>query len=113
MASISILSSQKISVSNPIPKPVIIYPNMGMEEWKECFTFLRDETTNSDDKISYERCLKTLMWAEFCNGFLSYVGNSKEDGSIAVKFTFTFPNLKSRELFDWNLAKNVETILNT
>jgi hypothetical protein len=86
---------------------------MKIQDWKEYFTIKRDEATNSDDKKSYERCLKTLMWAEFCNGSLSYVGNFKDDTGMSVKFTFTFPNLQSKQLFDWNLSKNVETIVST
>lgn len=113
MATISILTSQDISIAAPVPKPVIIYQAMRMQDWKEYFIAKRNEATDSDYKTSYERCLKILMWAEFCNGTLSYVGNSKESYGMAVKFTFHFPNLQSRQLFDWNLDKNVETILNT
>ena len=107
MAGISILSSRDIAITTPIPKPVIIFSGMGLEEWKKCFFQKKCETDDLSEKIAYDKCVKILMWAEFCNGILIKVGNSKNENGMNVKFTFHFPNLECR----WHFGNNLEELV--
>ena len=87
------------TVSVNIPRPVILYSDMGFQDWKDTFLQLKNQSTKSTEKESYDKCLKTLMWAEFCNGTISYIGNSKDKYGLTVKFTFQFTSFTCMVLF--------------
>lgn len=110
MLGINIFSSQNVAVAAPIPKPVIIYTGMGIMEWKNFFMQKKCEVSDPDQKIAYDRCLKIIMWAEFCDGTLTKVGNLKNENGMNVQFFFSFPTLAVRAYFDRNVEKNVEAI---
>ena len=93
---INSISATGTRITLPIPRPMIIWSDMKMEDWKHCFEQKKLRTVIPDEEYSYQKCLKALFWAEFCNGVLVKVGNSKE----AINFTFEFPNLKCKNLFD-------------
>ena len=105
--------STDVSLSIPIPKPVIIFNGMELHDWKERFLMLKNQTLDSTEKRSYSKCIKTLLWAEFCNGSLVYVGNQKNFHSYygtEIKFTFNFPNASCRMLFWDDLGKNLDIV---
>ena len=110
MANMRILSSRDVDVTVPTPKHVIIWPRMTQADWKEFFTQQKLEASTPVESLAYERCLKTLMWAEFCNGTLTKVGNSKDENGLSVCFSFQFPNLQCRLHFDCNLDTNVNAV---
>ena len=88
-----------------VPSPVIIYAGMNLQNWKQYFDEKMRNTSNHNEKILYTKCFKAMLWAEFCNATISYVGNSKDsNGNLTVKFTFYFPDNDCRFLFqlEWN-----------
>ena len=110
---VGISESTTITLSIPIPKPVIIFNGMKLQDWKEHFIMLKNQTLGSKEKISYSKCIKTLLWAEFCNGSLVYIGNEKKAHSYygtTVKMTFDFPNFSCRNLFWYDLGKNIDIV---
>ena len=91
-----------------VPRPVLIFNDMRIEDWKKYFIQKAEDEIDSTAKFSYTKCFKALMWAEFCNGTLSYVGNSCNDHGFTVKFTFQFTSFSCMVLFQKHLAKNIE-----
>ena len=86
-----------------VPSPVIIYAGMNLTDWKQYFDEKMRNTCNHSEKFLYTKCYKAMLWAEFCNGTISYVGNSKDNsGNLTVKFTFDFPDNDCRFLSSWN-----------
>lgn len=95
-----------------IPSPVIIYAGMNLQDWKQYFMEKMHSTCNSNEKTLYNTCIKTMLWAEFCNATLSYVGNSKDrDGNFTVKFTFNFPDNDCRFLFILEWGEHIKIIV--
>lgn len=107
MVGISVLGSQNVAITSHIPKPVIIYPGMGIQEWKECFAQKKSEENDPANKIFYDKCLKILMWAEFCDGALTKVGNFKTESGMNIQFYFSFPSLALNAYFHRNVEKNI------
>lgn len=103
---ISSLSATRTKITLPIPRPVIIFAGMGMSDWKNCFIQKKEETNIIYEEFAYEKCLKALMWAEFCNGSLVRVGSP----SGVVDFTFEFPTLNCKKLFDLHLYEHLEVV---
>ena len=102
--------NKSTTVTVPVPRPVIIFNDMGLQDWKKTFIQLRDEATESSDKQSYDKCYKTLLWGEFCNGTLSYVGNSKDKYGLTVKFTFQFTSFSCMVLFQKYRKHHLELV---
>lgn len=100
------LSASRTKVNLAIPKPVIIWPNMGIADWKNCFIQQKNEAENFKEECCYAKCFKALMWAEFCNGSLVKVAHAK--GSI--EFTFDFPTMLCSILFEKHLAEHLEVV---
>ena len=98
------------TVELSVPKPILIFNNMKLEDWKNYFIQERENATDSTAKFSYNKCIKTLMWAEFCNGTLSYVGNSHNNNGLNVKFTFEFTSFSCMVLFKKHWLKNIEIV---
>ena len=93
-----------------VPRPVYITSGMEIPFWKDYFSQKKLESDTSVSATLYNRCLKILQWAEFCNATISYVGNAKdEDNNLTVKFTFHFPDADSHFLFqvDWLSNLNI------
>ena len=93
------------TVELQIPSPVIIYAGMNLQNWKQYFDEKMRNTSNNNEKFLYTKCFKAMLWAEFCNATISYVGNSKDsNGNLTVKFIFYFPDNDCRFLFqlEWN-----------
>jgi len=103
---ISSLSATCTRITLSVPSPIIIWANMRMSDWKNCFIEKKRKTETLSEEYAYENCLKALMWAEFCNGSLVKVGNSKG----AINFTFEFPNLKCKNLFEHHLDTHLEVV---
>lgn len=112
MVGINILSSRDVAIATPIPSPVIILAGMGISEWKNFFIQKKCKTTDPTEKIAYDRCLKIIMWAEFCDGTLTKIGNQNTENGMNIKFNFNFPTLALRAFFDRNVEKNIEAITN-
>ena len=110
MVDISILSSQEVSISTPIPSPVIIFSGMGISEWKNFFKEKKCKSNAPIEKIAYNRCFKIIQWAEFCDGTLTKVRNFKTEKGMNIQFYFSFPTLAVRAHFDRNVEKNIEAI---
>ena len=107
MASIiSSLSASQTKVTLSLPRPVIIWAVMRISDWKNCFIERKKEAESLEEEYSYEKCLKALMWAEFCNGTLVKAGNS----SGAINFTFQFPTLECKRLFELRLDDHLEVV---
>ena len=98
------------TVTVSVPKPVIIFNDMTIQDWKERFIQLKEESTEFAEKQSYDKCLKTLMWGEFCNGKLSYLGNSKDKSGFTVKFTFQFTSFSCMVLFQKYRKHHLELV---
>ena len=103
---INSLSATCTRITLSIPHPVIIWSDMKMWDWKNCFIEKKRKATILDEQSAYEKCLKALVWADFCNGSLVKVGNSKG----AINFTFEFPDLKCKNLFDHHLESHLEVV---
>ena len=107
MASIiSSLSASQAKITLSIPNPVIIRVLMRMSDWKNCFIEKKEKTESLEEEYAYEKCLKALMWAEFCNGTLVKAGNS----SGAINFTFEFPTLECKRLFELHFDGHLEVV---
>ena len=93
------------TVELQVPSPVIILAGMNLQNWKQYFVEKMRNTSNHNEKFLYTKCFKAMLWAEFCNATISYVGNSKDsDGNLTVKFIFYFPDNDCRFLFqlEWD-----------
>ena len=93
------------TVELQVPSPVIIFAGMNLQNWKQYFDEKMHNTSNHNNKVLYNKCFKAMLWAEFCNATISYVGNSKDsNGNLTVKFIFSFPDNDCRFLFqlEWN-----------
>ena len=110
MVGISILSSLDVEVTTPISHPVIIFANTGINEWKEFFIQKKSEASDPSKKIAFDRCLKIIMWAEFCDATLTKVRNSRAENGFNIQFSFSFPTLALRAYFDRNLKKNITAV---
>ena len=107
MASIvNSLSTTNTKITLPVPRPIIIRSTMNFEYWKNCFNKKKLETVIPDEEYSYQKCIKTLMWAEFCNATLVNVGNS----SGFINLTFEFPNTKCKTLFENHFDTHLATV---
>ena len=107
MASIiSSLSASQTKITLSIPRPVIIWAVMKMSDWKNCFIKRKQEAESLEEEYSYEKCLKALEWAEFCNGTLVKAGHS----SGAINFTFEFPTPRCKRLFELHLDDHLEVV---
>jgi len=111
MANINDNENLTVCVELPVPKPVYIVSGMGIPYWKSHFVLKRDEEDSSSAKTLYTRCLKVLLWAEFCNATISYVGNSKdEEGNLKLKFIFRFPDVDCQFLFQMDWLSNLNVV---
>lgn len=110
MVGIRVLSSRDVAIIAPIPKPVIIFANMRIADWKNFFIQEKEKTSDPVIKTSYDRCIKIIMWAEFCDGTLTKVGNYKNENGMNIQFFFSFPTLAVCAHFHRNIQKNLEAI---
>ena len=111
MARINNSDELTVAVELQIPKPIIIWPDMNLQKWKQFFIQKMEETTDSSQKTLYNKCIKVLLWAEFCNAILPYVGNAKDDeGNLYVKFAFSFPDSECTFLFQMDLESNLKVV---
>ena len=95
-----------------VPSPVIIYAGMNLQEWKQYFDEKMRNTSIYSKKILYTKCYKAMLWAEFCNATISYVGNSKDSKSnLTVKFTFNFPDNDCKFLFLLEWGEHVKIVV--
>jgi len=95
-----------------VPSPVIIYAGMNLQDWKQYFDEKMHNTCNPNEKTLYHKCIKAMLWAEFCNATISYVGNSKDSKSnLTVKFIFCFPDNDCRFLFQLEWGELVKVVV--
>ena len=100
------------SVELQIPSPVIIFTGMNLQNWKQYFDEKIRNTSNHNEKFLYKKCFKALLWAEFCNATIYYVGNSKDSkGNLSVKFTFSFPDNDCKFLFQLEWGEHVKIVV--
>jgi len=94
-----------------IPNPAIIYTGMQLQDWKKHFIQKKNAASTSTDANLYNRFVKLLLWAEFCNATVCYAGNAKDkDGNLTFKFTFSFPDDDSQLLFQTDWASNIKLV---
>ncbi len=105
-SNVNSLSATSTRITLPIPRPMIIWTAMGIADWKRCFNEKKFETVIPDEEYAYQKCLKAVSWAEFCNGILVKAGNSKE----AIDLTFEFPNPKCKDLFDYHFDTHLAAV---
>ena len=92
-----------------IPNPAIIYTGMQLQDWKEFFIQKKNAASTSTVANLYNRFIKLLLWAEFCNATVYYAGNSKDtEGNFTFKFTFEFPNNDCQLIFQADLENNLK-----
>lgn len=102
MASNNDLSPETVEVLLPITKPIIIESGLGLSGWKDYFNGKISQASFPKEKCHYTKCLKLLMWAEFCNGTLVYIGNAVHmNNQLSVRFRFSFLDEKCKNLFDF------------
>lgn len=95
-----------------VPSLVIIYAGMSLHNWKQYFDEKMRSTSNHNEKFLYTKCFKAMLWAEFCNATISYVGNSKDrDGHLTVRFTFDFPDNDCKFLFLLEWGEHVKIVV--
>ena len=109
MANFDVLDPMTAVVELPIPEPVIIYPRMKFEDWKDYFIQKRNKTTVTAEKLNYNECFKTLLYAELCNAELIKVGNSTLSSNLAVKFTLKISDYDCLKVFQANM--NIVTVV--
>jgi len=100
------------TVELQIPSPVIIFAGMNIQSWKQCFVEKMHNARNDSEKTLYHKCIKAMLWADFCNATISYVGNSKDSKSnLTVKFIFCFPDNDCRFLFQLEWGELVKVVV--